>query len=213
MRAKDGSAKQGRSFTEERRRAQIVDAAVETIAELGYARTSFGQIAKRAGLSSTGMISYHFASKDDLMNQVASDIHAVAMDVVGGPVTRAAGPREQLRAFIESSVEFYVVHHRHMRALTEIALSRREEAEPDVLPHEAELRGLEEIFREGQEKGEFREFTPRVMAVALRHALDGVALRIGTESEPDAATYAREVVTIFDLATREVDRTTREDNR
>jgi AcrR family transcriptional regulator len=32
-----------------------------------YLRTSFAQMAKRAGLSSTGMISYYFRGKDDLM--------------------------------------------------------------------------------------------------------------------------------------------------
>jgi AcrR family transcriptional regulator len=35
----------GRTFTEEARRTQIVTAAIETIAELGYAQTSFTQIA------------------------------------------------------------------------------------------------------------------------------------------------------------------------
>jgi hypothetical protein len=33
----------GRTFTEEARRTQIVTAAIETIAELGYAQTSFTQ--------------------------------------------------------------------------------------------------------------------------------------------------------------------------
>ena len=50
-------------FTEHARRAQIVGAAVETIADLGYGQASFAQIARRAGPSSTGLISYHFAHK------------------------------------------------------------------------------------------------------------------------------------------------------
>ena len=37
--------------------------AITTIAELGYASASFARIAKRAGLSSTGLISYHFANR------------------------------------------------------------------------------------------------------------------------------------------------------
>ena len=51
-------------------------AAVETIAELGYAKASFVQIAKRAGLSSPGLISYHFANKDDLISQVVAEVYA-----------------------------------------------------------------------------------------------------------------------------------------
>ena len=202
MRAKRGSGQRERSFTEQQRRRQIVEAAIETIAELGYARASFGQIAKRAGMSSTGMISYHFGSKDELLSRVVEDVYAVASEVVGESISRAIGPREQLRVFIESSVNFYVTHHRHMRALTEIGLSRREERGPDALPHETELQGLQEMFAEGQRAGEFREFSPRVMAVALRHALDGVALRLDADPELDSDTYARELVTLFDLASR-----------
>ena len=50
-----------RSFTEGARRAQIVQAAIETIAEAGFRHATFARIAERAGLSSTGLISYHFA--------------------------------------------------------------------------------------------------------------------------------------------------------
>jgi hypothetical protein len=39
-----------RSFTAQARRAQIVRAAIETIAELGYGQASFARIAERAGL-------------------------------------------------------------------------------------------------------------------------------------------------------------------
>jgi TetR/AcrR family fatty acid metabolism transcriptional regulator len=48
----DGAAP--RTFTESARRAQIVQAAIETIAEVGYARASYARIAEHAGLSSTG---------------------------------------------------------------------------------------------------------------------------------------------------------------
>jgi AcrR family transcriptional regulator len=66
----------GRTFNEEARRTQIVTAAIETIAELDYAQTSFTQIAKRAGLSSTSLISYHFTGKSELVKQVVEQIYA-----------------------------------------------------------------------------------------------------------------------------------------
>ncbi|WP_409496972.1 TetR family transcriptional regulator [Amycolatopsis sp. cmx-11-12] len=67
-----------RTFTESARRAQIVAAAIETIAGLGYARASFAQIAKEAKLSSTGLISYHFANKEELVRTVLEDVFAAA---------------------------------------------------------------------------------------------------------------------------------------
>jgi AcrR family transcriptional regulator len=59
-----------RTFIETARRAQIVDTAIDLLAEHGYPDTSCAKIAKRAGLSSTGMISYYFAGKDDLIREV-----------------------------------------------------------------------------------------------------------------------------------------------
>jgi AcrR family transcriptional regulator len=46
-----------------------VRAAIATIADLGYRSAPFAQIAKRAGLSSTGLICYHFDNHDDLIQQ------------------------------------------------------------------------------------------------------------------------------------------------
>ena len=65
---------QARTFTESARRAQIVTSAIDVIAEDGYAKASFSRIAKHAGLSSTGMISYHFAGKDDLITACVAGI-------------------------------------------------------------------------------------------------------------------------------------------
>ncbi|MER7012619.1 TetR family transcriptional regulator [Saccharopolyspora sp. NPDC000359] len=201
MRANSGSDEQGRSFTERGRRAQIVAATVEAIVDLGYPKASFGQIAQRAGLSSTGMISYHFENKAELMRQVAVSVYGTAEELVGTRVVAADTARGQLRAFIEASVDFYRTHHRELRALTEILINHRDD-QPVMPLHQRDIGALEELFRAGQRTGEFRDFDPHVMAVAVRHALDGVAMRLGTEIETDADSYARELVTTFDLATQ-----------
>jgi TetR/AcrR family fatty acid metabolism transcriptional regulator len=62
-----------RTFTENARRRQIVDAAIDTIAELGYGQASLARIATRIGISK-GVISYHFAGKDDLIKQIVIDV-------------------------------------------------------------------------------------------------------------------------------------------
>jgi TetR/AcrR family transcriptional regulator, fatty acid metabolism regulator protein len=68
-----GEVTSERTFIETARRAQIVAAAIDTIAEAGYAHMSFARIAGRAGIS-RGLISYHFAGKDDLIKQVVHDV-------------------------------------------------------------------------------------------------------------------------------------------
>ena len=54
-------------------RAQIVAAAIDTVAEDGYANASLARIAVRLGISK-GVISYHFAGKDDLIAEIISQV-------------------------------------------------------------------------------------------------------------------------------------------
>ncbi len=73
MKTKNSSSSQKElSFIEKARRAQIVEYAIETLAEVGYSQASLGQIAKRAKISK-GVISYHFTNKEELLEQVVTE--------------------------------------------------------------------------------------------------------------------------------------------
>ena len=65
-------------------REQVLQAAVDTLAAKGYARTSVGDIAERAGMSK-GSVHYHFESKDDLLTHV---LHH-CLERIGAPVRAA----------------------------------------------------------------------------------------------------------------------------
>src|ERR1700742_3431957 len=95
---------QARTFTESGRRAQIVTAAIEVIAEVGYTKASFSRIAKHAGLSSTGMISYHFAGKDDLLAACVTEIEHVTAAYMEPRIDAAVGDIAALPAYAESNV-------------------------------------------------------------------------------------------------------------
>ena len=103
-----GTAADGenRTFIETARRAQIVAAAIDTIADVGYAQASFARIAERLGIS-RGLISYHFAGKDDLIKQV---VHEVVQQGIAYMrpriVARSTGPT-MLRAYIESNLALH----------------------------------------------------------------------------------------------------------
>ncbi len=68
-------------------REHVLEAAIATLADKGYAHTSVGDIAERAGMSK-GSVHYHFESKDDLLAHV---LH-VCIARIGEPV-RAAWDR------------------------------------------------------------------------------------------------------------------------
>src|ERR1700733_10637931 len=111
-----------RTFIETARRAQIVQAAIDTIAEVGYAAASLGRIAERIGIS-RGLISYHFASKDELMAQVVADVIDQAKEYMWPPIFAASTGPGVLRAYIESNLGFVREHPNHKVALVEIARS------------------------------------------------------------------------------------------
>jgi AcrR family transcriptional regulator len=185
------------TFTEAARRKQIVAGAIETIADLGYARASFAQIAKRAGVSSPGLISYHFAGKDDLIGQVVADIYAT-----GGAVVRPFGEgattaMDELRAYVEGSIAFYDSHRSHMKALIQILMGHPEARSRWVdAPNAAELDGLERLLARGQRGGEFRDFPARTVAVIIRQLLSGALQHLLTEPDLDLAGYTRELVAV-----------------
>jgi AcrR family transcriptional regulator len=191
----------GLTFTEVARRKQIVAAAIETIAELGYARASFAQIAKRAGLSSPGLISYHFAGKDDLIEQVVADIYATGGAVVRPYGESAETATDTLRAYLEGSIAFYDTHRPHMKALVQILLGH-----PDArgrwvdAPNAAELDELEKLLTRGQRDGEFRDFPPRTVAVIIRQLLSGALQHLLQEPDVDLAGYTRELVAMCEHA-------------
>src|ERR1700726_1497854 len=56
-------------------RAALLDAAIECLVEAGYAKTTTGRIAERAGVS-PGAVQYHFSSKAQLLGETIGHLRA-----------------------------------------------------------------------------------------------------------------------------------------
>lgn len=104
-------------------RAQVLDAAIRTLAERGYAHTSVSDIATAAGMSK-GAVHYHFESKDDLIAQVLSRCGEVMRERVRLAWQAPGEPQEKIR-----------------RALREMHESRKHGS--------AELRVLADLMAQG----------------------------------------------------------------
>src|SRR5580704_14595244 len=90
------------TFTQLKRRDQLVDCAIDAIAELGFARASVAEVARRAGVSK-GVVTYHFAAKDDLIGAVIADVLASMREYLE-PRLHAADPMEFPERFIAAYV-------------------------------------------------------------------------------------------------------------
>jgi AcrR family transcriptional regulator len=189
-----------RSITATARRAQIVAAAIETIAELGYQQASFARIARRAGLSSTRLISYHFAGKDELIGQVVTEIAGEIAAFMSRRMAATTSARDALATYISANAEFVAQHRQKMTAFLAIFLSGGFSYETgDEL---VTVSPVEQILSRGQHAGEFRDFDTTVMATLVQRSVEGLPFLLASRPDLDPTAYAREVVTTFDLATR-----------
>lgn len=190
-----------RSFTEIARRAQIVEEAIRAISQLGYANASLGQIAQRLGISK-GVISYHFTNKDDLIEQVVDSVIREVTAYVVPAVEAAPTAADRLQRIIELNLSFLRTHLDHMLALREVVNAKVETGTGAIrASHRETLAGLELILREGQQRGEFRDFSPRVMAITIKAAIDVVPPLVASDPEFDLDGYAHELVELFAAAT------------
>jgi len=185
--------------TSRARREQIITAAVAVIADVGYARASFARIAERAGLSSTRFISYHFAGKGELMAAVVRDVVASIAEEVGSRLAGESTASGMLRSYIEAVVGFIDANRAEMIALTEIMLGGG--FDDGIAADRSATADLESILTFGQSSGEFRDFDPWVMATTVQRSVDGLPFALQADPAIDCASYAGELVTIFELAT------------
>lgn len=102
--------RRGRYKKSEASRQQVLDAAIQALADGGYAKTSVSHIATRAGMSK-GAVHYHFESKDELMAEVLERCATVMRDRVRAAWQAPGEPAEKIR-----------------RALRELRDSRRQGA-------------------------------------------------------------------------------------
>ncbi|WP_424183603.1 TetR/AcrR family transcriptional regulator [Actinokineospora sp. G85] len=164
----------GGTGVEQARRAQIAEAAIEVIADLGFAGASFARIVERAGLSSTRMISYHFVDKSDLVMAVLITAIAAADEVLDARVAGVTDRVELLRAHIEARVEFLRTHPKHLRAIVEVGTGSREPLHAAVLA-DFRVGRLRRQLVQGQREGAFAPFDPGLVAEVVASALDGLA--------------------------------------
>lgn len=109
-------------------RARILDAVVESIAEVGFGRTTASEIARRAGVT-WGAVQHHFGGKDGILDAVLEDsfdrfAERLADIPVGAPLA------ERVSLFIDRAWEHF--GSAHYRSTFEILLSytRPPDAEP-----------------------------------------------------------------------------------
>jgi len=195
----------GRTFTETARRAQIVKAAIDTIAELGYGQASLARIAETAG-TSKGVIIYHFGGKDELIRELVADVVARGVAYMEPRIDAEPTGSGKLRAYIESNLAFMRENRNHMVAIVEIVLNARAADGSrlyDFAVQDEGVAALQQLLAYFQGTGEFRAgFDPHVMAMAIRASINAVPAQLTRHPALDVGHHAHELADLFHVATR-----------
>ncbi|MFL1431689.1 MULTISPECIES: TetR/AcrR family transcriptional regulator [unclassified Nocardiopsis] len=204
MRSKNETDGQKRSFIEEARRSQIIAAAIETIAEAGYPKASLARIAARAQVSK-GVISYHFAGKDELMDQVVTTVYTDIAETLVPRLTEQESTLDVVRAHVLGVAEYALAHPERLRALTEIFVHHRDADGVPIygsMAAEPLYESMEGLYRQGQESGEMRPFDVRVMAVTQQASIDAMFGYWIARPDTDLLAHAGELADLLVRAVR-----------
>ncbi|MCP2262747.1 TetR/AcrR family transcriptional regulator [Promicromonospora thailandica] len=188
----------GRTFTATARRAQIVDATVRVIAREGLSKASFGRIAAEAGLSSPGMISYHFADKDELLTVLGDTLLGDCVATIEHAVGRADGPAEGLRAYLTAFVRWQDTHRDEVDALWRLSAGWKRPGQPAAFDEGLLLEPLLRVLRAGRETGAFRPVRVEWVAQSILCAVEGFQQAFHDDPELDADAFADMLADLFE---------------
>jgi len=193
-----------RTFVDVARRAQLVQCAIDAIAEIGFEHASLAEIARRAGITK-GAIFYHFANRDELIEAVFTEVITAGSNYILPRVQAATTPTEQLHAYIRAFVDGATADPRVITVLLAIGQHLTDDKGlpkllKDATLQEMAIAPMEDILRRGQESGEFGEFSVRSMALTLRGTLESLPSHVIAYPDLELDAHREQLVEIFDRA-------------
>lgn len=187
--------KQYRTFTEEARRKQIIDATIETLAHHGFVGTSFATISQCIGIS-RGLISYHFENKNELLHETYRAIYEARTEAIAAATCAADTHIERLEAAIQADLKFMSLHPAFFAALVEIVFNVRDTSSLSYLHelHDPTLLSVQTVLEQGQKTGTFGLFDAQHMAMIIDGAKDQFLGQLITHPDMDATAYAHTLI-------------------
>lgn len=164
-----------------RTRQLILETALATFAERGYAATSLVDIAARAGLT-RGAVYHHFGDKAELYLSAIAEIWGERAGPIWGHLDGDGVPGERLRSFL---VAFLTALEREEGFRLAFAVSLQGGDVPELASGLEEKRAImarwadqltDGLFADAAARGELREgVAPRTAALAVISAVNGAA--------------------------------------
>ena len=151
----------------ETRKQAILDAAAEIFHRKGYHATSIQDIAQEVGMLK-GSLYYYISSKNDLLLEIITDVHAQAFAQLEELIDSPAPAADRLRQFIVRHAVYCATHQTGMGVfLHEYKAVEGSEAKSVMAMRDRYETLLRDIIAEGQEEGSFRKDVDPKLTVRL----------------------------------------------
>jgi AcrR family transcriptional regulator len=148
-------------------RSRLTAAAVAAFGAKGFHGTTTRDIASAAGMSPAALYVF-FASKEDLLHELALVGHTRVLTLVRESAAGAAGPVAQLGAVVEDFVRDHAESHTGARVINyELsALTTEHLAQITALRHEIDL-VVRDVVERGVAAGQFHTSDPHMTTLAV----------------------------------------------
>lgn len=181
------------TFTEQARRAQLIDVTIDLVAAHGYAGTSLARIAAGADITKAAVL-YHFASKDAVVQAAYEQVLSALVSDVGAAVDAAlasAGAGAAPAAYIRSMVDHLHRHPRHTRMIIEALSAGAEDGD-----RRARRQPLVDLLAAADASAADRW---EALAVMVSGAIDGIVTEQLADPTFDGAGAADQLVEFVEL--------------
>ncbi len=160
MAVKCSTGQSVRQRKQEKTIENIVKAATKLFAKNGFERTSTESIAKEAGVSQ-GIIFHHFKTKKNLFWSIVfkgSEMSAEELRAYNAEISRTENPIDKIKVFGKVLIKYALDNPELTEIRARHAFAMDLSNEPEIVAKmEESVAPLESYFREGKEKGVFRE--------------------------------------------------------
>lgn len=167
--------------TLQKRKAQILKAAMACFARKGYHQTTMDDIVQEAGLSKGGLY-WHFGSKKELFMALFEPLMDEITLAMSGPQDVTLSAREKLEASLEALHTLSTAADLQdiMPLLVEVWAQNLRDPEINAMAVEIydRFRGaVIQVLQEGMARGEFKEVDASALAAILLAVYDGLAVQ------------------------------------
>ena len=180
---------------EDVRRRQLIEATIESLADVGFAACTLMDIARRAGVS-PGLVAHYFGDKEGLLEATLRHLAGRLSRLVSTRLAQARTPRERIQAVIDANL----APEEFDRRTASVWL-----AFWGQVIHSARFKRVQNVYQRrmlSNLRHALRQIVPpreaQSIAVAIAAVIDGLWLRetLAAEGEPESA-GARAIATAF----------------